>query len=82
MGGRFAKEAGKVNERLTGNPSQCLEKRISSLQEVAAGMAKGIPVTKSASSADGTNLTKFRHSDYEFFVKRRTAVRQVYKFEH
>ncbi|CAM6083580.1 unnamed protein product [Calypogeia fissa] len=68
MGARFSKEATKVSERLPVNPTQCLENRISSLQEVAAGMAKGIPDNKSG-SADGSN--KFRHSDYEFFVKRR-----------
>lgn len=77
MGGRFSEEATKARERLSVSPSQCLENRINSLQEVAAGMAKGIPDSKSAVSAaaaDGAGSSannKFRHSDYEFFVKRR-----------
>ncbi|BBM97395.1 hypothetical protein MPTK1_1g05380 [Marchantia polymorpha subsp. ruderalis] len=71
------KEANKNMDRLPiGNLAQCLDDRIRSLKVVASLMARGIPhdvvsrSTDSSFSSSGS-ASKFKHCDYEFFLKRR-----------
>ncbi|KAL3701011.1 hypothetical protein R1sor_019033 [Riccia sorocarpa] len=55
-----------------GTAAQCLKDRLRSLKEVAGLMAKGIPADRSREGSSGSeSVSKFKHCDYEFFLKRR-----------
>ncbi|KAL2650687.1 hypothetical protein R1flu_018815 [Riccia fluitans] len=58
-----------------GSVAQCLKDRLLSLKGVAGLMAKGIPDDVASrpreGSSDSQSVSKFKHCDYEFFLKRR-----------